>query len=520
MRKIYVNGDFITLENTDVDAIEIENDKILKVGSKNEILNKFNIYKKTDKNVEIIDLKGKTMMPSFIDAHSHIFGLAKQFLGVSIDDAKSITDIKNKLNEYKKYNKTDDWIIINGYDINELKEKRHITKQEIDEIFPDIPVIIENKSRHNGIANSKALEKLEINENTKNPEGGKIIYKTGYLEESAFINSLKKVPLPKIENIQKAFNKAQETYASYGITTAQEGCMTIELAKVYKSLVDNNDLFLDIVAYMEEKSVNEIEELFKENLLKYNKNFKIGGIKIFLDGSPQAKTAWLRTPYECEKEYSGYRILSDDKLESILLQAKSKELQVLAHCNGDKAIEQYINSIKKINNLKRPVMIHAQILGLDQLEGIKKYNIIPSFFIGHVYYFGDIHIKNLGEERAEHISPAGSSLKENILFTFHQDTPVTIPNMFETIWCAVNRKTKEGVVLGKSEQIPVLDAIKAVTINSAYQYREENLKGSINEGKKADLIILDKNPLKIDKDDIKNIMILETIKNGKTIYKA
>ncbi len=514
MKKIYINGDFITLEKNEIEGVVIENDKILKTGNKDEVLNL------VDKDTEVIDLKGRTMMPSFIDAHSHIFGLAKQFLEVSIDDAKSITDIKNKLKEYKKHNQTDDWIIINGYDINELKEKRHITKQELNEIFPDIPVIIENKSRHNGIANSKALEKLGISEKTKNPEGGRIIYETGYLEESAFINSLKKVPLPKIENIQKAFNKAQETYASYGITTAQEGCMTIELAKVYKSLVDNNDLFLDIVAYMEEKSVNKIEELFKENLLKYNKNFKIGGIKIFLDGSPQAKTAWLRTPYEGEQEYSGYRILSDDKLESILLQAKNQDLQVLAHCNGDKAIEQYIDSIKKVNNLKRPVMIHAQILGLDQLEDIKKYNIIPSFFIGHVYYFGDIHIKNLGIERAEHISPAGSSLKENILFTFHQDTPVTIPNMFETIWCAVNRKTKEGVVLGETEQIPVLEAIKAVTINSAYQYGEENLKGSIKEGKKADLVILDKNPLKIDKDDIKNIKILETIKEGKTIFKA
>ena len=514
MKKIYINGDFITLEDNEIEGIVIENEEIIKTGNKDEILNL------VDKDTEVIDLKGRTMMPSFIDAHSHIFALAKQFLEVSIDDAKSITDIKNKLNEYKKHNQTDDWIIINGYDINELKEKRHITKQELDEIFPDIPVIIENKSRHNGIVNSRALEKLGISENTKNPEGGRIIYVTGYLEESAFINSLKKVPLPKIENIQKAFNEAQKTYASYGITTAQEGCMTIELAKVYKSLVDNNDLFLDIVAYMEEKSVNEIKELFKENLLKYNKNFKIRGIKIFLDGSPQARTAWLRTPYKGEKDYSGYRILSEDKLESVLLQAKKQELQVLVHCNGDKAAEQYINEIKKVNNLKRPVMIHAQILGLDQLKDIKKYNIIPSFFIGHVYYFGDIHIKNLGEERAEHISPAGSSLKENILFTFHQDTPVTIPNMFETIWCAVNRKTKEGVVLGETEQIPVLEAIKAVTINSAYQYGEENLKGSIKEGKKADLVILDKNPLKIDKDDIKNIKILETIKEGKTIFKA
>ena len=186
MKKIYINGDFITLEKNEIEGVVIENDKILKTGNKDEVLNL------VDKDTEVIDLKGRTMMPSFIDAHSHIFGLAKQFLEVSIDDAKSITDIKNKLKEYKKHNQTDDWIIINGYDINELKEKRHITKQELNEIFPDIPVIIENKSRHNGIANSKALEKLGISEKTKNPEGGRIIYETGYLEESAFINSLKK----------------------------------------------------------------------------------------------------------------------------------------------------------------------------------------------------------------------------------------------------------------------------------------------------------------------------------------
>lgn len=513
MKRIYINGDFITLENNEIEAIVIENDKILKTGKKEEILNLI------DNDTKVIDLKRKTMMPSFIDAHSHIFALAKQLLEVAIDDAKSVTEILNKLNEYKKYNQTNGWIIFNGYDINELKEKRNITKQEIDEIFPDIPVIIENKSRHNGIANSKALKKLEINENTKDPEGGRIIYKTGYLEESAFIESLKKVPLPKIENMKKTFNKAQKIYASYGITTAQEGVITKELAKIYKSLVDNNDLFLDIVAYMEEKSVNEIEELFKENLLNYNNNFKIGGIKIFLDGSPQARTAWLRSPYEGEREYCGYGMLTNNKLENILIKAKNNNLQVLAHCNGDKAAEQFINGIKKANGLERPVMIHAQTLGIDQLKEVKQNNIIPSFFIGHIYYFGDVHIKNLGIERAEHISPAGSSLKENILFTFHQDTPVINPNMFESIWCAVSRLTKDGKLLGKNEQIAVLEAIKAVTINSAYQYGEENSKGSIKEGKKADLIILNKNPLKINKEDIRNIKILETIKDGKTIYK-
>lgn len=512
--KIYINGDFITLENDNIEAIATENDKIIKTGSKAEIT------ELADENTEIIDLNGNTLMPAFIDAHSHIFALAKSLMQISIDGLTSIEEIKNCLAEYKKENRTNEWIIVNGYDNNILKNRQHITKNELDEIFPDTPVIIENKSRHNGVVNSKALEMLGITKTTANPEGGRIFYDTGLLEENAFIDSLKKIPLPKMEEIINAFKEAQEIYASHGITMAQEGVITNDLAKIFKLLANNNEIFLDIVAYMDYKNMDEIKKEYSEYINKYKNKFKIGGIKIFLDGSPQAKTAWLREAYANEPEYYGYRIMKDEDVEEILEKAKESKLQILAHCNGDKAAEQYINAVNKVSNLKRPVMIHAQLLGLDQLEDVKKYNIIPSFFISHIYYFGDIHIKNLGIKRAEHISPAGSSLKQDILFTFHQDTPVIEPNMFETIWCAVNRTTKEGKVLGEDEKISVLEAIKAVTINSAYQYGEEDVKGSLKAGKKADLIIVDRNPLNVDKNELRNIKILETIKDGKTIYKS
>lgn len=514
MKRIYINGDFITLENDNIEAIATENDKIIKTGSKAEIT------ELADENTEIIDLNGNTLMPAFIDAHSHIFALAKSLMQISIDGLTSIEEIKNCLAEYKKENRTNEWIIVNGYDNNILKNRQHITKNELDEIFPDTPVIIENKSRHNGVVNSKALEMLGITKTTANPEGGRIFYDTGLLEENAFIDSLKKIPLPKMEEIINAFKEAQEIYASHGITMAQEGVITNDLAKIFKLLANNNEIFLDIVAYMDYKNMDEIKKEYSEYINKYKNKFKIGGIKIFLDGSPQAKTAWLREAYANEPEYYGYRIMKDEDVEEILEKAKESNLQILAHCNGDKAAEQYINAVNKVSNLKRPVMIHAQLLGLDQLEDVKKYNIIPSFFISHIYYFGDIHIKNLGIKRAEHISPAGSSLKQDILFTFHQDTPVIEPNMFETIWCAVNRTTKEGKVLGEDEKISVLEAIKAVTINSAYQYGEEDVKGSLKAGKKADLIIVDRNPLNVDKNELRNIKILETIKDGKTIYKS
>ena len=196
-------------------------------------------------------------------------------------------------------------------------------------------------------------------------------------------------------------------------------------------------------------------------------------------------------------------------------------MQILAHCNGDNAAEQFINAIEKeeksIKN-KRPVMIHAQTIRKDQIIKCKKLGIIPSFFIAHIYYWGDIHIKNLGK-RAYKISPAKEALDNNMKFTFHQDTPVLEPNMLETIEIAVNRKTRNRKILGEKEKIEVYDALKAVTINAAYSYFEENKKGSIKPGKIADLVILTHNPLKVDKEKIKNIKIYETWKNGKRVYK-
>ena len=205
--------------------------------------------------------------------------------------------------------------------------------------------------------------------------------------------------------------------------------------------------------------------------------------------------------------------------------AINDDMQLLAHCNGDAAVNQYITQYEiakeKCNkgNEIRPVIVHAQLLRRDQLDRVKYLNMIPSFFVAHVYYWGDVHIKNFGKERADLISLANSAIKKDIKFTFHQDAPVIEPNMLETVWCAVNRITKNGVILGEEERINPLEALKAITINAAYQYFEEDLKGSIKENKLADLVILDSNPLKANKDDIRNIKVLETIKEGKTIFK-
>lgn len=525
MKKLYCNGKIFTMEdeNPVVEAVIEENGKIAFAGSLADVDEDFGEFEK-------VDLKGRTMMPAFIDAHSHFSATANSSLQVSLDDAKSFSEIADKIRAFiaERGIGKGEWINAKGYDHNSLKEKRHPDRAFLDSCCPENPVVIQNSSGHMGVFNSRGLEAIGVDENTEPPEGGLIGKEegvlTGYMEENAFVEYLKKVPMPSLDEFLKAYSKAQDYYASYGITTIQEGFMVKEMIPFYRSLLDRGLLKLDVVGYSDVKDSGIIMKEFSRSIGAYDRGFKLGGYKVFLDGSPQARTAWMREPYKGEADYCGYGTMEDDDLEAAINLALEKNLQLIAHCNGDRAAAQYIEKFKKIGEYRsidkiRPVIIHAQLIGRDQLELVKELNLIPSFFVGHVYHWGDVHVENFGEERASRISPAKSSLERGIRFTFHQDTPVTAPDMLESVWCAVNRITKGGKALSKEEGIDVLNALKAVTINSAYQYFEEDSKGSISPGKNADFVLLDRNPLEVDSMGIRDIKVMETIKDGKTIYR-
>ena len=524
--KLYFNGDILTLEeNLYVDAILIKGEKIYKLGKKEDLISI------ASKDVELIDLNGKTLIPSFIDSHSHFSGYASSFTQVDLKEAINFDEIVDAIQKFIKKNKIPKgkWIQAENYDQNFLEEKAHPTKDILDKAAPDNPIVVKHKSGHMGVLNSLGLEELKIDINTPNPEGGVIEKKngelTGYLEENAYINYIQSIPMPTNEELMECFIKAQDAYLSYGITTAQEGMVVDLLSGLFQYLIKEKMLNIDLIGYLDINNAEELKEKFKNCIKKYDNHIKIGGYKTFLDGSPQGETAWMRTPYTRRENYFGYGVQKDEELKSKLEKALKEDMQILAHCNGDAACQQYINQYKKaVKNIDvkkdiRPVIIHAQLLDKDQLDDVKALNMIPSFFLAHVYHWGDIHIKNFGIERASRISLAKSALDKGIKFTLHQDSPVIEPNMLETIWCAVNRITKNGVVLGSNEEITPLDALKAVTKNAAYQYFEEDIKGTLKEGKLADLVILDKNILKVDPKEIKDIQVLETIKEGKTLFK-
>ena len=524
--KIFYNGTIITMtDNEYPEAVAVTEGKISFSGSMEDILSQ-----EEYKDHEKIDLQGKTLMPAFIDPHSHFTSVATSFLEVSLENAESFDDICRIISKYIKSENIPKgkWIVAKGYDQNFLREKDHPRAEVLDRVSSEYPLIIHHRSGHMGVFNSKAMEILKIDKNTQSPEGGNIEKKegipTGYMEENAFIELSKKVPMPSLEDMKSAYLKAQKKYASYGITTIQEGMTVDQLVPMYQMLKDTESLFLDTVCYCGIETGKEFLEKFKEHKGKYIKNLKIGGYKIFLDGSPQGRTAWMREPYANSKDYCGYGTMSDAAVCSSLQKSCDENMQLLAHCNGDRAVQQYLTAGEKLFERGcdiskiRPVIVHAQLIGKDQLKTAAKLGFIPSFFVAHVYHWGEIHIENFGEERARSISPAKSAVKEGMRFTFHQDSPVIEPDMIQTIWCSVERKTKSGKVLGNDERISVYDALKAVTVNAAYQYFEEKEKGTIEKGKKADLIILDKNPLDCKGEELKNIKVLSTFKEGKRVY--
>lgn len=536
MSEIFFNGSIITMEEDHgeaavrnaPEAVLVEKGKIKAVG-KLEDLKKIG-----GKKVKLRDLKGKCLMPSFIDPHSHIVMNGQMSMFAKLDDCESFQDVIDTLNQYRKEKEiAQNGVILGfGYDHNFLKEQAHPDKRVLDQVSTEIPIMILHVSAHLACVNSKALELAGVTAETKDPEGGVIgrledgKEPSGYLEEAGMNivqNVMKKRMKPDIKAMVQGM---QENYIQNGITTIQDGATTASDFGILKMMSAMKQLKADVIAYP--LMSNGGETLLHENqnrVRKYKGHLKIGGYKLVLDGSPQGRSAWMSEPYiGDEKDYCAYPWLKDEQVEQYVRTAVKEKQQLLAHCNGDAASEQYLNAYEKVlenENDKedlRPVMIHCQTVRNDQLDRMAKMKMIASIFVGHVYYWGDVHLKNFGQIRGHHISPVRDAIDRGIVVNFHQDTPVTKPNMMHSVWAAVNRTSRSGQVIGENQKISVYEALKAITINGAYQYFEENEKGTITVGKRADLVILEQSPLEVDEEEIRNINVFATIKDGKTIY--
>lgn len=490
---------------------------------------------------ELRDMEGRTVLPGFIDGHSHISAVAYQLLIANLKpsplgNCDSVEDVVRELKDFLGTHppKTGCWLLGMGYDNSVFPNGVHPTKEDLDRVSTEIPIAATHISGHMCVVNTKGMELLGYADGRAAvPEGG-VVEPTGLLKEQAFlgVNGVMRGPAP--EDVVKAVGEASKLYASYGLTTVHDGKVSESQYGLLKEAAARGLLKNDVVMYLSPEFADlRLPEQSPKELAAagYENHLRPAGVKLFLDGSPQGKTAWLSEPYfvvpEGEKpDYRGFPVQTEEAVMDIMRDCVRKRRQINVHANGDEAIEQMIRCYTKVleetggGRDLRPVVIHCQAVREDQLARMREIGMIASFFLDHVYYWGDYHYESvLGPERAGRISPARSALKYGVAFTLHQDSPVAPPDVMGAVHNAVNRRTAGGRVLGAEETISVEEALRAVTVNGAFQIFEEDRKGSMTPGKEADFVVLEKNPLTVPARELKEIRVLETIKAGETIYR-
>ena len=534
---IFTNGDIVTMSDKvqSAEALAVKDGRILAVGSGAEVL----ITQAPD--TRMIDLGGKTLLPGFLDGHSHFINSIRMASWANVSSppvgpVRRIADLIAVLQETKAKQslKPGDWLIAYGYDGTTLSDGRELTRDDLDPHFPDIPILIMHVSLHGAVLNTAGFLATGFDLLAPTPPGGMTARKpnsneaAGLVMEHSFLPIFMHMPAPTEQQQLDAFAAAQAHYARYGYTTAQDAPMEPATRPLYHKAAEQDRFYIDFVGYV---NWLEFPELVKNNSEPfksgYHKRFRIGGVKVVADGSPQGKTAFWTKPLltpgpSGEKDWRGEPNIAPEDLNKLVKLAYDNGIQIMTHCNGDAAIDMMLDAHKAAGAPpnRRTVIIHSQFVRPDQLDLYVKYDFLASFFTNHAFFWGDVHVENLGKERAWFLSPTRTAIAKGIRFSNHSDFAVTPLNPMFILWTSVSRTSRSGAVIGPDERMSPQQGLKALTIDAAYQYGEEADKGSLEVGKLADLVVLERNPIKVPIDAIKDIEVVETFKEGKSVYRA
>lgn len=571
---IYHGGPIVTMtrDGERVEALAVKSGTILAAGAMADVA------KCRGPQTRIVDLGGKCLMPGFIDPHSHVVMQSVKFSTANLDPKPigicgSIADIQRVLREWidEKQVKPGQWVIGWGYDDTGVEEQRHPNREDLDAVSTEHPILLMHISCHLMTGNSKLFEEIGVNANTPDPEGGKIQRKpgskepNGVLEELAMTLVLKKLPTPTPEKAMAMLEEGLQFYAAAGITTAQDCASGKGSVKLLKSMEAQDKLPIDIIAWPIYKGTDdETFEAIVADREQRGARVRLGGLKLTVDGSIQGYTAFLSKPYyvqpgetkpvagkcltetaehifvsqdtasrgdsqipeKCEALHRGYSNMTQEEINSWMKRCDEACVQMQLHTNGDGATDMVIAAVDNVRGAKprpdlRTTIIHAQTMREDQLGFAANQGLTLSFFPIHVYFWGDRHRDLfLGPERAARIDPSRSALDRDLKITLHHDAPVAGIEMLNVVWTAVNRVTTAGKELGPEQRITPFEALRAITADAAWQIRDEDRKGTLEVGKLADMVVLSDDPLAVDPMKIRDIKVLETIKEDKTVFKA
>lgn len=535
MERIFINGTILTMDaaNSTAEAMAVRNGRIEAVGTNQEV------KQHASDGYVVTDLEGKTVLPGFIEAHGHFPMSGFNAIGFNLNSPPigtmtCISDIIEALKKKAAKTQKGKWVLGFGYDDTNLAEKRCLTRDELDDVSKDHPVFVVHISLHLGMTNSLGLETAGIDADTPNPEGGVICRDaetgepTGVLEETASMEVFQLATQFTPEENLAILKWSVQDYARNGVTTVQSGYTDEKMLAGLTAGSEFGQIPFRVMVWPEVELAEKIIEK-KFDVPTYDPEFfQIGAAKIIGDGSIQAYTAYLsrpyHTPFKGDSNHCGYPVTERNVMVELVKKIHRAGMQIAIHGNGDATIDNIIYAVDQAQKEyprqdHRHILIHCQTVRDDQLDEMKRLGITPSFFSAHAYYWGDRHTNIfLGPERAGRMNPANTALDKKIRFTIHLDTPVTPINPLLLVWSAVNRLSAAGNIIGADERISALQALRATTIDAAWQIFQEDNRGSVEVGKYADLVVLSDNPLK-QPERIKDIKVLETIVGGKTTFK-
>lgn len=536
---IFYGGPILTVNanNEEVQALAVQGGKIVAVGAKDAVTKEWR-----SPNTKLVDLKGKTLMPGFVEPHVHIIGTSVfEGLGLNLSNFKLPYDTIDSLTQKMKVAIEDvpagGWLVGFGVDPSRTNPfMAELTANDLDKVSTDVPIFIVNQSGHIAYVNHKALELAGVTNKTPNPSGGGVYVKdvkgnlTGKLvEPPSYLAFMSKMPPPTEAQLFGAIEATLKKMASTGVTTASEMSVGANFgvdkeAAIYKAIFAKNASPIRIRGYLWGQALPKGYAGIKPN--EGDDKLRFIGVKYISDGSTQGLTAALNDPYIYPKgsKWSGELDYKDGEIYSLIKPYFDQGWQISIHSNGDKAIDQTLTNYAKllVGNSKsqdrRLRIEHFTINNESQVRQAVKLGVIPSFTIGHVDYWGAAFNNHLiGAERSKRIDPAGDFRRAGGKFTLHSDSPVSDIGPLNYITEEVTRVVQLAPpkALGPDQAVTVDDAIRAVTIDAAYQIFADNIVGSLEVGKQADLVILEKNPRKTNPTDIRNIKVMETWVDGK-----
>ncbi|MGY3189187.1 putative amidohydrolase YtcJ [Lysinibacillus sp. TE18511] len=526
---VFINGEVITVDqkNTVTEAVAVKDNRIIFVGLNSEV-NSF-IGEKTS----VIDLQGKTLLPGFIDSHIHLtyYGLNQLAINCKAEHIDSIKVLLDDLKKKSLETPKGEWIRAFGFNETAVKEMRYPTIDELNSISVEHPIMISRTCNHISVLNSKALELAQINENTPDPDGGVIERDlegklTGKLIEAANME-MSDVARHTEDEQRQAVKIASDHFIASGLTSVHDaGGQGPDSFRILQQAVKSRDIRVRVYAMI--CQINNSQE-FVHKMMESgvvtgtgDERFKVGPAKMFTDGSSTGPTIATRKPYDSDPNNYGILYQSEEEIYEVLGEAHKKGYQLTVHAQGDKAIEMYLNCVEKAieespRTNHRHRIEHAGISSPDLQERMKKLGIIPIPNPPFPYEFGEIYVRHYGD-RVQHMYAARDYIDQGIIAAGGSDAPVTDINPLLGIHVAVNRKSQSGMDIGSSQCISVMEAIKLYTWNGAYASFEEDIKGSIEVGKLADLVVLNDSILNVSPDQIKDLKVEKTMIDGEIIY--